>query len=66
MGTDGARGLLAMRRAGAQTFAQDEESSVVFGMPREAIRIGGAEKVMSLQEIAGYLGEISGRTKTHA
>lgn len=48
MGSDGARGLLAMRQAGARTFAQDEQSCVVFGMPREAIRLGAAETVVSL------------------
>ncbi len=51
MGADGARGLLAMRRAGARTLAQDEASSVVFGMPKEAIRIGAAERVVSLKDM---------------
>jgi two-component system chemotaxis response regulator CheB len=43
MGDDGARGLLSMRQAGANTIAQDEASSVVFGMPKEAIKLGAAE-----------------------
>jgi len=51
MGADGARGLLEMREAGAFTIAQDEESCVVFGMPREAIELGGAEKVAALDDI---------------
>lgn len=51
MGADGARGLLAMRQAGAYTIAQDENSCVVFGMPREAIELGGAEKVAPLDDI---------------
>jgi two-component system chemotaxis response regulator CheB len=50
MGRDGAEGLLAMKRAGAYTLAQDEASSVVFGMPREAIRIGAADRVLPLSE----------------
>lgn len=50
MGRDGAEGLLAMRRAGAMTLAQDEASSVVFGMPREAIRLGAAERVLPLSD----------------
>jgi two-component system chemotaxis response regulator CheB len=45
MGADGARGLLAMRQAGARTLAQDEESCIVFGMPKEAIRLGAVEEV---------------------
>jgi len=48
MGHDGARGLLEMREAGAQTVAQDEASCVVFGMPKEAIKLGGAEKILPL------------------
>jgi len=57
MGSDGASGLLQMRRAGAWTAAQDEASSVVFGMPREAIRLGAAEAVMPLERIAETLAE---------
>ena len=51
MGADGAKGMLAMRKAGARTIAQDEASCVVFGMPKEAINLGGAEKVCDLLEI---------------
>jgi two-component system chemotaxis response regulator CheB len=52
MGDDGARGLLEMRKLGAATRAQDEESCVVFGMPKEAIACGAAEKVIGLSRIA--------------
>jgi two-component system chemotaxis response regulator CheB len=52
MGSDGAQGLLKMRGAGAQTLAQDENSCVVFGMPREAIQIGAADKVVCLDRMA--------------
>ncbi len=52
MGADGAKGLLAMRSAGAHTIAQDKESSVVWGMPGEAVKIGAAEHVLSLSAIA--------------
>jgi two-component system chemotaxis response regulator CheB len=55
MGDDGARGLLDMRDAGARTAAQDEASSVVYGMPREAVRLGAAEVVLPLGHIAGWL-----------
>ena len=51
MGADGADGLLKMREAGARTIAQDEQSCVVFGMPKEAIKRGGAEKVVSLEHV---------------
>ena len=51
MGDDGARGLLEMHQAGARTFAQDEESCVVFGMPKEAIKLGAADRVVPLSAI---------------
>lgn len=51
MGDDGARGLLEMKLAGARTLAQDEESCVVFGMPKEAIKLGAADRIVSLQQI---------------
>ncbi len=53
MGGDGAAGLLEMHQNGAMTIAQDEASSVVFGMPKEAIKLGAAEAVLSLDRIAG-------------
>jgi two-component system chemotaxis response regulator CheB len=52
MGDDGARGLKEMYDAGAETFAQDEASCVVFGMPREAIKLGGVNQVVALDDIA--------------
>ncbi|MDY6972030.1 MAG: chemotaxis response regulator protein-glutamate methylesterase [Thermodesulfobacteriota bacterium] len=52
MGADGAEGLLKMKQAGAGTIAQNEETCVVFGMPKEAIRLGAADKVVGLQDIA--------------
>ena len=51
MGSDGAKGLLSMRETGAYTMAQDEKTSVVFGMPKEAVKIGAAADVFPLQEI---------------
>jgi len=51
MGGDGAKGMLRMKQAGAYTIAQDEASCVVFGMPKEAIKLGGVEKVLPLAEI---------------
>ena len=48
MGTDGADGMVALRQAGAETIAEDEQSCVVFGMPREAIARGGAVHVATL------------------
>jgi two-component system chemotaxis response regulator CheB len=52
MGADGARGMLAMHRNGARTFAQNEETCVVFGMPKEAIACGAVDDVLPLQRIA--------------
>ncbi len=51
MGDDGAKGLLEMKNAGARTVAQDEESCIVFGMPKEAIALGAAERVVALGRI---------------
>jgi len=55
MGRDGAEGLMALRRAGWHTIAQDEASSVVYGMPRAAAEIGAAAQVLPIQEIAQAL-----------
>lgn len=55
MGDDGARGLLEMRQAGAATVAQDEATCVVYGMPREATRLGAAERELPLTAIAPWL-----------
>jgi two-component system, chemotaxis family, protein-glutamate methylesterase/glutaminase len=52
MGRDGARGLLEMRDAGSPTLAQDEATSVVWGMPGEAVALGAARQVLPLQELA--------------
>lgn len=51
MGADGAEGLLEMKKKGAGTIAQDEKSCVVFGMPKEAIKLGAADKIVSLEMI---------------
>lgn len=53
MGDDGAKGLKEMKEAGASTIAQDEQSCVVFGMPKEAIKLGAADRVLPLEVIAG-------------
>ena len=52
MGDDGARGMSEMKEAGSYNIAQDEATSVVFGMPNEAIKKGGVDKVMPLEKIA--------------
>jgi len=62
MGNDGAKGLLAMRQAGARTMAQDEETSVVFGMPKVAFDCGGAEKLYAIDRIAPALLELLSAT----
>jgi two-component system chemotaxis response regulator CheB len=58
MGADGAAGMLDMKSAGAHTIAQDEESSVVFGMPKEAIKLGGVSKILPLFRIASYVSSL--------
>jgi two-component system chemotaxis response regulator CheB len=55
MGDDGAKGLLEMRNAGARTVAQDEQSCVVYGMPKEAVKLGAVERSLPLDEIAGVI-----------
>ena len=55
MGHDGASGLLAMKNAGAHTIAQDEASSIVYGMPREAVAINAANQIMSLMDMPSKL-----------
>jgi len=55
MGADGARGLLEMKNNGAKTIAQDEATSIVFGMPKEAIRLGAADKVLPLTQIGSFI-----------
>ncbi|MCX9154734.1 chemotaxis response regulator protein-glutamate methylesterase [Niveibacterium sp. 24ML] len=52
MGDDGARGLREMHEAGAQTFAQNEATCVVYGMPKEAVALGGVDRIVPLQQIA--------------
>jgi two-component system chemotaxis response regulator CheB len=55
MGADGAQGMLKMKQAGAFTIAQDEASSVVYGMPREAFRLGAVDRVLALSDIAAAI-----------
>lgn len=57
MGQDGAAGLLSLRHAGWRTFAQDEATSVVWGMPGAASKLGAAERVLPMQEIGGAVAE---------
>jgi len=51
MGKDGAEGMLEMKKNGAYTIAQDEKSSIVFGMPKEAIALGGVDEIYPLGDI---------------
>jgi two-component system chemotaxis response regulator CheB len=58
--------MLKMKRAGARTVAQDEASCVVFGMPREAIRLGAVDHVLPLRRIAGELCALAGAQAVRA
>ncbi|MBU3916252.1 chemotaxis response regulator protein-glutamate methylesterase [bacterium] len=60
MGDDGAKGMLEMKESGATTIAQDEASCVVFGMPKEAIKLGGVDHILPLQSIARKVVQICG------
>lgn len=59
MGDDGARGMLEMKEAGATNIAQDEATSVVYGMPKEAVKFGGVDKSLPLQKIAAEVLRLS-------
>lgn len=59
MGSDGAQGLLELKNADASTIAQDEKSSIVFGMPREAIKLGAAKKILNVDQIISYLNNLT-------
>ena len=63
MGRDGASGLLALRKRGARTIAQSEESCVVYGMPREAVQLGAAEQVLALPQIGMSLAALARGSK---
>jgi two-component system chemotaxis response regulator CheB len=64
MGQDGAKGLLDLRHAGGHTIAQDEASSVVYGMPQSAVELGAAESVVSLERIPEAILAVAGRSPT--
>ena len=64
MGKDGAAGMLAVRKAGGLTLAQDERTSLIFGMPKEAIEIGGAEQVLPLGDFAPLLLALAQKKQT--
>ncbi len=55
MGNDGAKGLLELKESGADTIAQDEQSSVVYGMPKEAAKLGAANHILSLDQLAPFI-----------
>ncbi len=60
MGSDGAKGLLQMQAAGARTVAQDEATSVVFGMPGSAIELGAADEIAPLHKVSQTITEFLG------
>jgi two-component system chemotaxis response regulator CheB len=55
MGADGSKGMLALHESGAMTFAQDEKSSVIFGMPKEAIKLNAAQKIGTPDDLVNWL-----------
>ena len=63
MGRDGAEGLLQMRKAGAVTIAQDEASSVVWGMPGSAVAMDAADLVLPLSAVAGTIATMTPKMK---
>lgn len=63
MGDDGAKGLKEMKKTGAHTIAQDEKTCVVFGMPNEAIKLGGVDQILPLEAIAGEIIRLSENKK---
>lgn len=64
MGRDGAAGLLAIRQAGGLTIAQDEATSIIYGMPREAVMLGAAERVLPLGEIGAAFAAAAGEARS--
>jgi two-component system chemotaxis response regulator CheB len=66
MGADGSAGLLAMKQAGAWTIAQDESTSVVFGMPREAIGLGAVDRILPLDRIGAEISSWQARRRPGA
>jgi two-component system chemotaxis response regulator CheB len=63
MGKDGAQGMLAMKRAGAWNIAQDQDSCVVWGMPREAVAVGAVHEVVPLREVANAIAAALSRSE---
>jgi two-component system chemotaxis response regulator CheB len=64
MGADGASGMLKMKEAGAQTIAQDEVSCVVFGMPKDAIKIGAVDRIVPVDRIPQEIIRLINRSET--
>jgi two-component system chemotaxis response regulator CheB len=58
MGDDGATGLLEMKKAGAITYAQDEKSCIVYGMPKRAVELGAVEESLTLDKIANIINNV--------
>jgi two-component system chemotaxis response regulator CheB len=55
MGNDGLKGMLVMKRTGSRIFAQNEETCVVYGMPKAVVDAGIADKILSIEEVAGEI-----------